>query len=136
MKVSDVMTRDVHLANPKQTLREAARMMSEQEIGALPVGEGDRLVGMITDRDIVIRGVAAGKGPSAKVGDIMSDKVMYCFDDEDTDNVCQNMAEIQMRRLPVVNREKRLVGILALPDLATTGDGGAAAALEGISQPV
>ena len=136
MKVSEVMTRDVHLIRPDQSIQEVARMMSEHDIGALPVTDSDRLIGMVTDRDIVIRCVAEGKGPRTKVGAIMSDHVMYCFDDDDTENVSQNMADLQMRRMPVVNRDKRLVGIMALADLAVSDDGAAATALEGISQPV
>jgi hypothetical protein len=84
----------------------------------LPVGEGDRLVGVITDRDIAIRAVAEGKAPTTKVGDLMSHEVLYCFDDQDLDEIAQNMAEMKVRRLPVVNRDKRLVGIISLGDLA------------------
>jgi CBS domain-containing protein len=135
MKVADVMTRDVCLVNPDQTLAQAASLMSRHDIGSLPVGKDDRLIGMITDRDIAVRGVAKGKGPRAKVADVMSKEVKYCFEDEDLDHVSDNMADIQLRRLPVLDRDKRLVGILALGDLAT---GGAAPhaqkALEGISR--
>ena len=100
------------------------------------MGENDRLVGMITDRDIAIRGVAKGKGPKAKVRDVMSKEVKYCFEDEDLDHICRNMAELQMRRLPVLNRDKRLVGILSLGDLAVKhASAEASTALEGISQP-
>jgi CBS domain-containing protein len=137
MKVSDVMTRDIQLANPDQTIREAARMMSEEDVGALPVAEKDRLVGMITDRDIAIRAVGEGKGPDAKIRQVMTDQVKYCFEDEDLNHVAKNMAQIQMRRLPVMNRDKRLVGIVSLGDLATEKRAGAQAqqALRGVSQP-
>ena len=136
MKAIDVMSRDVCLASPDQPIKEAAQMMSERDIGALPVGENDRLVGMITDRDIAIRGVAKGKGPKAKVREVMSKEVKYCFEDEDLDHICRNMAELQMRRLPVLNRDKRLVGILSLGDLAVKhASAEASTALEGISQP-
>ncbi len=137
MKVAEVMTRDILLANPDQTVREAARMMSEEDVGALPVAENDRLVGMITDRDIAIRAVAEGKGPDAKIRQVMTDQVKYCFEDEDLDQVSKNMANIQMRRLPVMNREKRLVGIVSLADLATAKRAGTQAqqALRGVSQP-
>lgn len=135
MKVSEVMTRDVHLASPDQSLREAARMMSEHDIGALPVGSNDRLVGMITDRDIAIRGVAEGKGPDAKIRDIMTSGIKYVFEDEELERIYENMVNTQMRRLPVLNREKRLVGILALGDLAVKHGGAEAGkALEGISR--
>jgi CBS domain-containing protein len=135
MKVADVMTKNVQLISPDQTLREAAHMMSEEDIGAVPVSDHDRLVGMVTDRDITIRGVALGKGPEAKVKEVMSERVKYCFEDEDLDHVSKNMASIQMRRLPVMDRNKRLVGILSLGDLALTNRTRAAQqALRGISQ--
>jgi CBS domain-containing protein len=136
MRISEAMTRDVRLAKPDQTIQEAAKLMAEIDSGALPVTDGDRLIGMITDRDIAIRAVAQGKGPQASVREVMSPDVKYCFDDEDTDEVAHNMADIQVRRLPVVNRDKRLVGIISLGDLAT-GEGArpAAEALRGISEP-
>ena len=118
MQVRDVMTRDVKLTDPDDTLRHAAQMMKEGDCGILPVADGDRLAGMITDRDIAIRGIAAGKGPDGKVREAMTREVKYCFEDEDIAQVCRNMGEIQVRRLPVVNRDKRLVGIVSLADLA------------------
>jgi CBS domain-containing protein len=136
MRVSDAMTRDVRIANPGQSIREAARLMAEIDAGAMPVSDGDRLVGMITDRDIAIRAVAAGKGPDTPVRDIMSQDVKYCFDDEELDHVAKNMADIQVRRLPVVNRDKRLVGIVSLGDVALTeGERAAGKAVTGISRP-
>ena len=119
MKVSDAMTRDVRVANPNQTIQDAAKMMSDVNSGVLPVGENDRLIGMITDRDIAVRAVAQGKGPQTLVREVMTDHVHDCFDDEDMDEVTRKMADSQVRRLPVVNRDKRLVGILSLGDLAT-----------------
>jgi CBS domain-containing protein len=109
-------------------------MMKECDCGVLPVADGDRLIGMITDRDIAVRGIADGNGPDARVRDAMTDEVMYCFEDEDIQHICQNMAEIQVRRLPVVNREKRLVGIVSLSDLAKK-EANAAKALRGIARP-
>ncbi|HET7879848.1 MAG TPA: CBS domain-containing protein [Acetobacteraceae bacterium] len=137
MKVADVMTTTVRLIRPDQTLREAANMMFDDDIGAIPVADKERLVGMVTDRDIAIRGIAQGKGPDAKVGEIMTEQVKYCFADEDLDQVSRNMASLQMRRLPVMDREKRLVGIVSLGDLAVTNRSRAQAeqALHGISQP-
>jgi len=136
MKVIDVMTRDVCLANPDQSIEEVARLMSERDIGALPVGKNDRLVGMITDRDIAIRAVAEGKGPEVKVREVMSERVKCCFEDDDLDDLCAKMADIQMRRLPVLSRNKRLVGIVSLGDLAVKhASPQAGKALEGISQP-
>jgi len=118
MKVSECMTREVRLAAPEETLQDAARMMADIDAGILPVGEDDRMIGMITDRDIAIRGVALGRAPDAKVREIMSDEVRYCFEDDDADDVLDNMAAIQVRRLPVVDRDKRLVGIVSIADLA------------------
>jgi len=135
MLVKEAMSRDVKTVNPDQPIQEAARIMLDIDAGALPVGENDRLVGMITDRDIAVRGVAAGKPPTAAVREVMTREVRYCFEDEDTAHVARNMSEQQIRRLPVVDRDKRLVGILALADLATAAKTGqATAALSGISQ--
>src|SRR5689334_19532292 len=114
MKIKECMTRDVRIANPDETIRDAAKMMSECDAGVVPVGENDRLVGMLTDRDIAIRAVAEGKGPDTRVREVMSAEVKYCYDDEDVDDVARNMAELQVRRLPVLDRDKRLVGIVAL----------------------
>ncbi len=136
IKVSQCMTRDVRVISPDQTLREAAHIMAEIDAGSLPVREGDRLVGVITDRDITIRAVAQGKGPDTPVRQVMSTEVKYSFEDEDVEDVTRNMGEIQVRRLPVVSREKRLVGIVSLGDLAR-GPGGADSvgeALGGISR--
>jgi CBS domain-containing protein len=136
MKVSEAMTRDVRVASPEQTVQKAAQTMADLDAGALPVGEKDHLVGMITDRDIAIRGVAKGKGPKAKVRDVMTQDVKYCFDDQEIEEVTRNMADIQVRRLPVLNRDKRLVGILSLGDIAIRRDGkDAGDALRGISRP-
>ncbi len=136
MKVHTAMTPDVCLAAPGQTLREAARMMAERDIGALPVGENDRLVGMITDRDIAVRAVAEGRGPDTRIADVMSSEVKYCYDDDDLDAVAANMGSIQVRRLPVVNRDKRLVGIVSIGDVAACEDAKKAGkALAGVSTP-
>ena len=118
MKVSKCMTRDVELVSPTQTIREAAQMMAELDAGALPVQQDDRLVGMITDRDIAVRAVAQGKSPETRVRDVMSPEVLYCFDDQEIEDVSRNMGEVKVRRLPVVNRDKRLVGIISIGDLA------------------
>jgi CBS domain-containing protein len=111
-------------------------MMRDLDIGVLPVGENDRLVGMITDRDITIRAVAAGKDPNSPVSDVMTAAIKYCYSDQELDEVTDNMADIQVRRLPVVDRDKRLVGILALGDIATSSENDCATdALAGISRP-
>ena len=118
MKVKEAMCNDVQLIGPDQTIRDAARRMVEIDAGALPVAEKDRLVGMITDRDIAVRAVALGKSPDTKVRDIMSGEVLYCFDDEDLTHVSRNMSDMKVRRLPVVNRDKRLVGVISVGDIA------------------
>ncbi len=118
MKVRDVMTRDVRVADPSQSISDAAKLMAEIDAGSLPVGENDRLVGMITDRDIVVRALAEGRGQDTRIADVMSREVLYCFDDEDLEDVARNMGKVQVRRLPVVNRDKRLVGIISIGDVA------------------
>ena len=136
MLVRDIMTRDVRLLAPHDTLREAAQRMRDDNIGSLPVADGDRLVGYVTDRDLVVRGLAEGFSGDTHVHDVMSDQVLYCFEDEDVNDVAANMAQNQVRRLPVLSREKRLVGIVALGDIATKGsDASAEDALEGVSKP-
>jgi CBS domain-containing protein len=136
-KVADVMSKDVKLASPEDTVQQAARVMSEQDTGALPVGEDDRLVGMVTDRDLAVRAVAAGKDPSkTKLREVMSGEPRYVFEDDPVEKAAASMAEQQLQRMPVLNRDKRLVGILSLGDLARNGGGGVAGkALEGISRP-
>lgn len=137
MKIQDVMTDDVDLIEANTTLAQAARLMRDDDIGVLPIAENDRLIGMITDRDIVLRAVAEGKDPSATpVREAMSKAVLYCFDDQSTEEVAANMGRNQVRRLPVLNRDKRLVGIVSLGDLSIGGAAGEAGeALEQISEP-
>jgi CBS domain-containing protein len=136
MKVQEAMSTNVKLAKPNQSIRDAAKVMADIDAGVLPVGDGDRLVGMITDRDIAVRAVARGLGPDTLVREVMSAEVKYCFDDEDVEDVAGNMGEIQVRRLPVLNRDKRLVGIVSLGDIAMTdGPDCAGDAICGISQP-
>jgi CBS domain-containing protein len=136
MKVRDCMTRDVELVDPATTVQAAAEAMAKADAGALPVGENDRLVGMITDRDIAIRAIAAGKGLDCRVGDVMSTDVRYCFDDDDIADVLRDMGAEQVRRMPVISREKRLVGIISLGDIALHGAANqAGAALSGIVRP-
>jgi CBS domain-containing protein len=136
MRVSEAMTRNVRLCTPGQTIREVASIMAEIDAGSMPVGENDRLIGMVTDRDIAIRAVAQGKSPETPVREVMSEHIHYCFDDEEIDDVAQNMGDIKVRRLPVVNRDKRLVGILSLGDVARTEGGETVGdAVVGVSQP-
>ena len=119
MLVKECMTKKVKLGEPNMSLYEAAQTMRDGNFGILPISENDKLVGMLTDRDITIRGVAEGKDiKKIKVREIMSDKVLYCYEDQSFDEVAKNLAENHVRRLPVLNRQKRLVGILSLCDLA------------------
>src|SRR4051812_21988738 len=132
MRVSEAMTREVRVATPGQSIKEVAKVMDEINAGAMPVGENDRLVGMITDRDIAIRAVALGKGPDTPVRDVMStEKVLYCYEDEELDHVAKNMGDEQVRRLPVVSRDKRLVGIVSLGDVAQRETRSASKAVKG-----
>jgi CBS domain-containing protein len=136
MQISELMTKPVELIDPASTIEDAAKAMKTLDLGVLPVSDGDRLVGMVTDRDIAIRGIAAGCGPATAVREVMSREVRFCFEDEDSAHVAKNMAELQVRRLPVLNRDKRLVGIVSLGDLATAAaPEHTAAALQGIAQP-
>jgi len=136
MQVSEVMTRSVQTITPEESISQAAKMMADIDAGAIPVGENDRLVGMITDRDIAVRAVAQNRGPETTVRDVMTPDVKYCFEDDDVGSVAKNMSEIQVRRLPVISRDKRLVGTVSLGDLALgAGAGTAGQAEAGIAQP-
>ena len=136
MQIADVMTRNVTMVSPDASLVVAAEAMAERDAGALPVGEGDELVGMITDRDITVRGVATGKPVERMlVREAMTPQVFYCFEDQDCDEVANNMAEVQACRLPVLNREKRLVGIVSLGDFARHTPEAAKTAETGVAAP-
>jgi CBS domain-containing protein len=137
MNVSDYMTRDVTVVGPNDTLQQAAKIMGQLDCGCLPVGENDRLVGMITDRDIAIRAVAEGKDPvQTRVRDVMTREIRYCFEDDLLTDATDLMSELQLRRLPVISREKRLVGIVSLGDIAREDEPRQAGeALQGISRP-
>jgi len=117
-----VMTTDVRLASPDQSIQSAAAEMAAGDLGSLPVGEDDRLIGMVTDRDIAVRGVALGLGPETLVRDVMTEGIRYCFEDDDVAHVAQNMAELGVRRLPVIDRDKRIVGIVCLSNIADAGN--------------
>jgi len=135
MNVSECMSTDVKVCAPETSLREAAQIMKQIDAGILPVGENDRLVGMISDRDIAIRGVAAGLGPDTPIREAMSQDICYCYEDEDLEDVTANMGDIQVRRLPVLNREKRLVGIISLADIARTSTAALNGSFGAITQP-
>ncbi len=133
MNIQEIMTPNVDLADPNMTIRDAAIRMRDDNVGALPVGENDRLVGMVTDRDIAVRGVANERGPgNCTVREVMSEGVYYCFEDENVQRASEVMAEHKVRRLPVLNRDKRLVGVVAIADLARAGV--PEPAIEGVSE--
>ncbi|WP_114394936.1 CBS domain-containing protein [Oleisolibacter albus] len=123
MQIRDIMTKDVELVSPTTSLQEAARKMRDADTGFLPVGEDDRLVGTVTDRDITVRCVAEGANPGqATVRDAMSEALVYVFDDQDSVEAAQIMAEKAVKRLPVLNRDKRLVGVVSLGDVSQSDD--------------
>ena len=137
MKISELMTSDVRTVTPEQPIREAARFMLNEDAGAMPVCDGEKLIGMVTDRDIAVRGVAEGLGPDTPVRDVMTGEALFCWEDDDVDDVAAKMSDAQVRRFPVMSREsQRLVGIVSLGDLSQ-GDHDEAAqiALEGVSEP-
>lgn len=137
MKIADCMTTDVQVAKPDQPIREAAQFMLKADAGSIPVCDGDRLVGMITDRDIAVRAVAEGRGPDTPVQEAMTDHVDYCYEDDAIEDVAVRMSDMQVRRFPVVSREdKKLVGIVSLGDITRSDQGEAAkVALDGVTDP-
>ena len=138
MNVSDCMTSDPQVCAPGDTIQQAARTMKQIDAGFLPVGENDRLIGMITDRDLAVRAIADGMGPDTPVREVMTREVCYCFEDEDLDDVAAQMSDLQVRRLPVLNRDKRLVGVISLGDISHADDDGGirtAAALSQVTEP-
>ena len=136
MKVSEVMTREVQTVSPDQSAQEAASFMLSADAGSIPVAEGDRLIGMITDRDIAVRGVAKGYGPDTPVRELMTDDLVVVRMDEDVEEAAEKMSSAQVRRLPVIDAEERLCGIVSLGDLSREADDQCAEqALEGVSQP-
>lgn len=118
-QVRDVMTNNTLWLSPTATMQEAAQLMADNNLGFLPVAENDRMIGMMTDRDMVTRGMAQNlEAQSTQIRDVMTPKTYYCYDDQTSTEICQNMAELQIRRMPVVNRDKRLVGVVSFGDLA------------------
>jgi CBS domain-containing protein len=136
MKVSEVMTRNVQTVGADQPVRDAAGFMLSADAGSIPVTDGDRLIGMITDRDIAVRGIAKGYGPDTPVRDLMTDDLVIAQVDDDTDEIAARMSSAQVRRLPVVDDQQRLCGIVSLGDLTQKGgDSAAEQALEGVTEP-
>jgi CBS domain-containing protein len=136
MKVSEVMTRDVQTVSPDQPVQQAASFMLSADAGSIPVTDGRRLIGMITDRDIAVRGIAKGYGPDTPVRELMTDDLVIVRIDDDVEDVASKMSEAQVRRLPVIDENEQLCGIVSLGDLAReTDDECAQEALEGVSEP-
>ena len=119
MKLKEIMTLDVEVIHPDDSLQTAAQKMQDRDIGFLPVCDGDRLVGVVSDRDIIVRVIAEGMDPKAMIGrDLVTAPVIYCFEDQDVDEAARIMQDNQIRRLVILNRDKRLVGVVSLGDLA------------------
>ena len=136
MKISEVMTRDVRTIRPDQTAQEAASFMLNEDTGSMPVSDGDRLLGMITDRDIAVRGVAKGHGPDTPVSELMTNDVVCARDTDDVAEVASKMSSAQVRRMPIVDSSDRICGIVSLGDLSRQADPQAAdQALQGVSAP-
>ena len=135
MTVSDVMTSGVQTVGPDQSVQEAASFMLNSDAGSIPVAQGDRLIGMITDRDIAVRGVAKGHGPDTRVRDLMTDDIVVVSADDDVEEAAQKMSSAQVRRLPVIDADQRICGIVSLGDLSRDADDQSASeALQGVSQ--
>jgi CBS domain-containing protein len=137
MQLREIMTPQVEVLAPDATIIEAAQKMEQLNVGSFPICDGDHLRGLITDRDIVVKGIAKGLDPTqVQVRDLMTSPIVYAFEDTDVEEAARMMEEKQIRRLPVLNREKRLVGIVALGDFATKADDSLAGeALQDISEP-
>ena len=137
MKIAECMSRDVQVVRPDQPIREAAQFMLSADAGSMPVCDGDRVIGMLTDRDIAVRAVAQGRGPDSPVREAMTDHVDFCYDDDEIKEVATRMSDKQVRRFPVMSRENnRLVGIVSLGDLSRSDHEEAAqVALDGVTAP-
>ena len=136
MKIKEVMTKDVEVIGPEASLREAAEKMRELDVGAIPVCEAERLVGVLTDRDIAVRAAAEGYDPNeVEVREVMTPDPVYCFEDSEIQEAADLMADMQIRRLPIVDQEEKLVGIVSLGDLALTDPNLSGQTLEGVSLP-
>ena len=134
--IADIMTRDVQTISTQETIQRAAQLMDELNVGAIPVLDGDKLVGMITDRDITVRSVAAGQDPrSTKVTDVMSTDVRTCTEDQSIDDVLATMGDVQIRRIPVLDAQSKVIGIVSLGDVATSDAADVDQTLDEISSP-
>jgi CBS domain-containing protein len=136
MLISQIMTPEVIVASPNDSLRSAARTMLEHDLGILPICENDELIGMLSDRDITIRAVARGLSlDDTRISQLLGTEARYVFDDQTVEEAAQEMKQFQIRRLPVLDRENQLVGIISLADIVMTDETAATEALAGISQP-
>lgn len=137
MKIAEVMTPSPEVVTPEQPIQEAARRMLDADTGALPVGDGQRLIGMVTDRDITVRAVAEGRGPDTPVREVMSEKLLFAWDDQDVDEVAMQMSDAQVRRMPILSRQgEALVGMVSIADLVQSNQGEAAGvAVAGVTEP-
>ncbi|KQT42422.1 MULTISPECIES: CBS domain-containing protein [unclassified Methylophilus] len=136
MLISQIMTPEVIVASPNDTLRSAARTMLEHDLGILPICENDELIGMLSDRDITIRAVARGLSlDDTRISQLLGTEARYVFDDQTVEEAAHEMKQFQIRRLPVLDRENQLVGIISLADIVMTDETAATEALAGISQP-
>lgn len=137
MKIAEVMTPNPEVVSSEQPIQEAARRMLDSDTGALPVADGERLIGMVTDRDIAVRAVAEGRGPETPVRDVMSEKLLFAWDDQDVDEVAMQMSDAQVRRMPILSREgETLVGMVSIADLVQSNQGEAAGvAVAGVTEP-
>jgi CBS domain-containing protein len=135
--ISEIMTRDVMTVSPQDSIRRAAQLMDELNVGAIPVCDGDRLIGMVTDRDITVRATSVGESPDeTMVRDIMSVGVKTCFEDQPVDDVMEQMRDVQIRRIPVLDHEtQNLIGIVSLGDVATRHSAEVDRTLDEISRP-
>ncbi|MDP9413468.1 MAG: CBS domain-containing protein [Pseudomonadota bacterium] len=136
MKVAEIMSSDVQVITPEQPIQQAARLMVDADTGVVPVGDGERLIGMVTDRDIAVRAVAEGRGPDTPVSEVMSGNPLFAWDDQDVEDVAIQMSDAQVRRMPVLSRDgERLVGIISIGDISRTDSDAAETALSGVSEP-
>ena len=138
MKLKDIMTREVETVSPKDTLKEAAQKMRVRDIGFLPVSDGDKVLGVVTDRDLILRAIAEGMDPKTRIGnDFITTPIVYCFDDQDVEEAARLMEEHQIRRLIILNRaDNRLAGVVSLGDIATKGkEKTSAKVLQSVSEP-
>ena len=135
MKIAECMSSEVHVITPDDTIQDAAIAMAEQDVGVLPVTIDQQLVGIVTDRDIAIRGIGMGCGPDTPIEDVMSREVRCCFAGQDSAEVLATMSQVQVRRLPVVDDARRLVGIVSITDLAAAEASRTGQALGEIGRP-